>query len=283
MRQFVLPPSWVAPPDGRLVLGGKEARRLGSVLRLLPGDSFPGLAPDGRRVSCLVISAEPGRVELSVVAGDIPAGDGSFLPDLRSGRRFSESPQKGAAPSATETDIPRLVLAVGILKGSKLDDVVRAAAEAGVAAVIPLASKRAVPRGEFAGRLSRLRRVCAEALGQSGSTTRTTVLDPMGLHDFLDSFPASAGRLGLVFHETPLAQAPLHRYCTGKHKEAALCIGPEGGFADDELELFSDRGYVPAWLGPAVLRAETAAVFALASLRILFLERSSWITKKSDG
>jgi 16S rRNA (uracil1498-N3)-methyltransferase len=46
--------------------------------------------------------------------------------------------------------------------------------------------------------------------------------------------------------------------------EIILAIGPEGGWAEDELQLFLKAGWIPASLGPTILRAETAAIAATA-------------------
>lgn len=296
MRQFALPPGW-DPASGSLALRGKEAKRLAAVLRLGPGDSFPALAADGSRYRATVAAAAPGLVELRLRADGDPAPGGSSVPlaDVRGGPRSAPAADARTAgpeprPAAWAAPLPRIVLAVGMLKGSKLDEVARAAAEAGVACVVPLASERAVPRGEFAGRLSRLSRVVAEALGQSGSAVATAVSEPLSVAEFIGRYPASApdgradgtpaGRLGLAFHEAPLAEASLHRYCSRAPGEIAACVGPEGGFSPAELAAFADGGYRLAWLGPSVLRAETAAVFALASIRALCLERHEWTATK---
>lgn len=299
MRQFALPPGW-DPASGSLALRGKEAKRLVAVLRLGPGDTFPALAPDGSRYRATVAAAAPGLVELRLQAeGDLaPSGPAAPLSDVRGGPRHAPAAEARAGdeepPAAWAAPLPRIVLAVGMLKGSKLDEVARAAAEAGVSCIAPLASERAVPRGEFAGRLSRLRRVVAEALGQSGSPVATVVSEPLSVAEFIELYPAAVhddrpddradgppvGRLGLAFHEAPLAEASLHRYCSRAPGEIAACVGPEGGFSPAELAAFADGGYRLAWLGPSVLRAETAAVFALASIRALCLERHEWTAIK---
>jgi 16S rRNA (uracil1498-N3)-methyltransferase len=302
MRQFVLPPSWESEArDGLLVLRGRDAKRLATVLRLQPLDRFPALAPDGRRFLATVAAISGAAVELRLAPTEAGAG---FLPDIRAGREAHAAigalaantvgapgaSAKGGAEVAPASGLPRLVLAVGLLKGSKLDEVARAAAEAGASALVALATSRAAPRGEYAGRMDRLRRVMAEALGQSGSAMATALIGPLGIEEFIGLYPAarqgtegSGERRGIVFHELPLGKSSLHRYCTGTPAEIVACVGPEGGFSDEELGALKNGGYQTAWLGPTVLRAETAALFALASIRILCLERSSWITTRSDG
>jgi len=121
-----------------------------------------------------------------------------------------------------------------------------------------------------------------EAMQQSGSALRTEVLDPLAPRDL----PPALGSLGLgpacpriLLHEAPLAQSSMHGYLTGAPEAIALCVGPEGGFSPDEVELFLAGGFSPLRLAGAVLRAETAALFAVASAQIILSERSSWIPK----
>ncbi|HPE88605.1 MAG TPA: RsmE family RNA methyltransferase [Spirochaetia bacterium] len=281
MRQFVLPGRWDGGPACELE--GRDARRLLSVLRLSPGDSFPAIGPDGAPYSCRIESAGRGRLTLSVAPDPGSLASAGYRPDVRAGRPAPAAAVTGGPPPAgTAAAAPRLILAVGLLKGSKLDDVVRIAAEAGVEAVVPLCTARSLPRDHADGRVERLRRVAAEAIGQSGSRVATRVESPATVAELCAARPAGAGgRLGLFFHEAPLAQSSIHRYCTDVPDEIVACVGPEGGFDDAEVGALSDGGYEAAWLGPTVLRAETAAIFAVASLRIVCLERSSWSTTES--
>ena len=274
MRQFVLPPSW----DGGSAceVRGRDARRLGVVLRLVPGDAFPAIGPDGTQYDCIITTISRDLAAFSVTKAAAADGTG-YKPDVRGGRAArGDATHEGASSLATT---PRITLAVGLLKGSKMDDVARAATEAGVSTILPLITSRSVPMEHAAGRIERLRRVVSEALGQSGSSTPTRLAEPMTIDGLCAVSPPEPGlRLGLFFHESPLAQSSIHRYCTIVPDEIVACVGPEGGFDDDEVRALAEGGFKPAWLGPTVLRAETAAVFAVASLRIVCLERSSWST-----
>ncbi len=281
MRQFVLPGSWDGGPSCEL--SGREARRLSSVLRLSPGDGFPAVGADGSPYSCTIVAAGRDSVTLSVQSADRQAN--GYMPDIRATRVSAAAAgcavqAAGASPELRA--MPRLILAVAILKGSRLDDVARAATEAGVSVILPLVTARSVPAGHAGGRLDRLRRIVAEARGQSGSAAPTRIVDPLTIPELISAFPPGDGRrIGLFFHEAPLAQASIHRYCTGIPDEIIACVGPEGGFDEREISALMAGGFKPAWLGPTVLRAETAAVFAVASLRIVCLERSSWSMTES--
>ncbi len=289
MRRFVLPPferDPQSPEGGSLVhLGPKETKRLTVVLRLVPGDSFPGIDAAGVLFNCTIKEVSRGGATLRVVPEDKNAAYSTrVLEDIRGGSKTGEPAlaNGGVQAGAIVPPMPRLILAVAVLKGSKLDEVVRAATEAGVSAIVPLATERSVPRGDQGGRMDRYRRIAGEAIGQSGSATATTISPVQDLSIFARDYAATSRRACFVFHETPLAPCSLHRYCTDIYEEIVACIGPEGGFSDGEIDELLRSGFNPAWLGPTVLRAETAAVFALASLKIICLERLSWSIIKSN-
>lgn len=256
MRQFVLPQDWAGGTG--CVLTGEAARYLSSVLRLSPGDRFPGLDREGLRYELEIRAVEPGRVDLAV------------RPEPRSGE-----------DRPGDTTLPRLVLVQALPKGRKMDLVVRQAAEAGVARIIPVESSRSVARisdeGGAAAKRARWERIVREALQQSGSSLRTEVDIPRPFPELPEILGKDApGRVGIYFHETPLDGAALHRYLSGEPDQVVACIGPEGGFSMDEVRFLDSLGFRPAHLGPTVLRTETAALYAVAAIQVILRERSSW-------
>lgn len=258
MRQFVLPPGWSSGPE--CVVTGEAARYLVSVLRLGPGDRFPGLDREGRRYELEIRAIAQGRVDLAV------------RPELPPSRE-TESNRPGLSP--------RLVLVQALPKGRKMDLVVRQAAEAGVARIIPVESSRSVARisdeGGASAKRARWERIVREALQQCGSSLRTEVDAPRPFRELAGVFGIPApGRVGLYFHETPLDGAALHRYLSGEPEEIAACVGPEGGFSSEEVLFLEGLGFRPAHLGPTVLRTETAALYAVAAIQVILRERSSW-------
>jgi 16S rRNA (uracil1498-N3)-methyltransferase len=261
MRQFILPEDWDGGPS--CLIEGGRARYIAKVLRLAPGESFPARDAGGRLRACTVLESSPGRVILSVSAGS--AG-------IRSEEEYRP------------LSIPRIILIQGLPKGAKMDLVVRQATEAGVAVILPLLSARVLEKGDRGGgaRISRWERIVREALQQSGSGVRTEVLEPMSLGDLpavLEASGFSSSDPGILLHETPLAQSSMHEYLTGTPESVALCVGPEGGFAQDEVDFLLRRGFKPLRLAGAILRAETAALYAVAAAQIILSERLSWIPK----
>ena len=310
MRQLVLPSSWTG--EGPCRIEGGEARYLLRVLRLVPGDSFPGLDPEGRRRACTVLAAGEGWLELAV--SDPAAGaDAAALPDARGSRgshgkeRAAPGPAAAGAAATEATHpsaaapgqpgskaesaalpaspgrraVPRIILVQSMAKGPAMDLVVRQAAEAGVARIIPLEARRSVARaeeGRGAARRGRWERILREGLQQSGSPVATAIEEPAGLRDLLARLgpEPEGGRLALVLHEAPLAQKGLHEYLGNAPAEIVLCVGPEGGFAPEEVDFLLGAGFRPLLLPGAILRTETAALFAVAAVEIILSERSSW-------
>jgi len=285
MRQFVLPADWDGSDELRIA--GGEARHLVRVLRLGAGDRFPAIDTAGRRHECVLVSVEERAVVLSVrriVGGDGP-GPTVPLEDLRGGRgrRKTRAIEEPRLPNAFRAGgLPRIVLAAALLKGEKFDLVVRQAAEAGVSRVIPLETARSLGRMSGSARRERQLRIVREALQQSGSPVPTGVEDPVELHDLAHRLGEPMGtRLSLLLHETPLADGSLHEYLGPRPEEVVLCVGPEGGFAPDEVDFLLASGYFPFRLPGAVLRAETAALFAVAAVEIVVSEHDPWIRSQA--
>jgi 16S rRNA (uracil1498-N3)-methyltransferase len=231
---------------------GKDARYLSRVLRLLPGDSFDAMDGEGRAWKATLVSADGESVRLALES--VSAGHG----------------EAGTAGSET-----RISLYQCLPKGGKMDLIARQAAEAGVARVIPVISDHSVPR--HTARDERWERVIKEARQQSGSRVDTKVEALLSLHEAVNDW--SGRGPAFFFHEKPLAETSLHRYLSCIPAEAAVMVGPEGGLSRDETAFLASAGWLPIYLGQRVLRAETAALYAVAAVQILLLEHETWALK----
>lgn len=174
---------------------------------------------------------------------------------------------------------PRVTLVQALVKGERGELAVELATEAGVDAVTPWRAARCVarwddgPRGDKA--LARWRSTALAATKQSRRAWLPEVSDPVdtpGLTDLIGTLISDPNPgIALVLHEsadTPLAEAALAR--DGLPAERlVLVVGPEGGIAEDELELLRVAGARAVRLGPDVLRASTAAAVALGALGVL--------------
>lgn len=150
-------------------------------------------------------------------------------------------------------------LGQGLSRGERMDWAIQKATELGVNEITPIFSERCEVRlkDERADkRLSHWRQVAASACEQCGRSRVPVIHPPVLLADWIKQTQAD---LKLVLH--PVAE-PLVSHA--KPATLAFLIGPEGGLSDAEVDQAQGAGFLPARLGPRVLRTETAPVVALA-------------------
>jgi 16S rRNA (uracil1498-N3)-methyltransferase len=156
----------------------------------------------------------------------------------------------------------RVTLVQAVSAGEKMDSTVRKAVELGVAQIQPVLATRSVarPKGERAeGRRAHWQKVVIAACEQCGRNRIPEVQPLIALADY------QAGE-GMKILLSPRAERPLSKM---DGTEFILAAGPEAGFTAEEEAALANAGFVPASLGPRVLRTETAAVAALAALNAL--------------
>jgi 16S rRNA (uracil1498-N3)-methyltransferase len=162
------------------------------------------------------------------------------------------------APSGRQESATDLWLCAAPLKRGRIDWVAEKACELGVARFVPVITRRTIVDKL---NLDRLRAHVIEAAEQCGRTALPEVAAPMPLAALLRDWPV--GR-ALIFADESGGE-PLAAACAGAPAPAAVLIGPEGGFTPEERAAIRA---VPearaASLGPRILRADTAAVAAVA-------------------
>lgn len=163
-----------------------------------------------------------------------------------------------------------VTLAVGMPANERMDWLVEKATELGAVAIQPLVSERSVLKlapGERSERkLRHWRGIAVAACEQCGRNRVPSIAPPLSLGEWLGTLaPEAAGRWLLSLE--PEAPA-LARAAGSQGTPALLLSGPEGGLSGPEQAAAQARGFRPASLGPRVLRAETAALAALAALTL---------------
>lgn len=160
---------------------------------------------------------------------------------------------------------PRILLAQVVLKGDHMDWVVQKASELGVRTILPLTSRYGVVRPQperVAAQVARWQRIATEAAQQSEQWQPPQVLEPMESRRFFSSHEATAALLLAERQDTTgLAVVPLPTHSTDT---ITVIVGPEGGWAEEELSQAIERECRPVSLGEHILRADTAAVTALS-------------------
>jgi len=162
---------------------------------------------------------------------------------------------------------PRTVLVLGAPKGKKLDGVLRMITELGVDALFVAPSDHAVARPELdrgSAKVGRLEKIALEAARQAERATVPALETASSLLEAAASAPPGATRLCFWARGgRPLGEVVAEG---ATPEEVWLVVGPEGGLSDAELEGLDALGYARVTLGPHVLRAETAAVAAVAAV-----------------
>jgi len=209
---------------GRVRITGTELRHL-RTLRLGPGD-------------VLVVFDEQGA-------------EHEVRLERMGGREASASIVTTTRP-AREPSVA-LVLAPALLKGRKMDLVVEKTTEIGVARIAPVRSRYAIGTAHP----ERWQRIALAAAKQSGRTVVPAVDAPVPLTDLVRQ-PWPGVRL-IYWEGERSARLPS---LPPRAEAAIIVIGPEGGFAKDEVEDARAHGFAVVGLAPRILRAETAALVA---------------------
>jgi 16S rRNA (uracil1498-N3)-methyltransferase len=159
-----------------------------------------------------------------------------------------------------QTALADLWLLFAPIKRQRIDLLAEKAVELGVAALQPVITERTVVSQV---NLGRLRAHAIEAAEQCGLLSVPDLREPVPLQRLLDRWPG--GRRILFCDEGGTAPAALGVLQGEAEGPWALLLGPEGGFSDTErARLKEHQSVVPVSLGPRIMRADTAAVAALA-------------------
>jgi 16S rRNA (uracil1498-N3)-methyltransferase len=163
-----------------------------------------------------------------------------------------------AVPAASPANV---TLLLAVFKFDRLEWAIEKCTELGVARIVPVIARRtdAHLAAASAKRADRWRRLAVRASEQSRRTAPPEIATAMKLKE-ATSLPGSV-RIVLAESEN---QTLLRDTVSSAEGEILLAVGPEGGWTEDELQLFQGTGWIPASLGPTILRAETAAIAATA-------------------
>jgi 16S rRNA (uracil1498-N3)-methyltransferase len=225
-----------SPTSEAVTVIGATAHRIARVLRLLPGAAIELFDGSGR-VWPATVQALVGH-DVSLTLG----GPEERLPE------------------------PACTLLVGFMRPNRFEWLLEKATELGATALQPVITERSAVRPDEVGaaRLERWRRIAIEAAEQCGRASVPAISRPAALGAVLsDVAQPFVVAVEPAHGEAPPLGALLRDI--GRGPIVILC-GPEGGLSPAEVGAAVARGGRPASLGPLVLRAETAAVAALAIL-----------------
>jgi 16S rRNA (uracil1498-N3)-methyltransferase len=224
-------------------LTGDQAAHLARVLRAQPGQIYD-----------IVSNGFLHRAEITSVSGGA-SGEQAQIDFL-----LHEELQSDAA-------LP-LHLLLAVFKFDHMEWAIEKATELGIAHITPILARRTEKHlaQSSTKRAERWRRIALEASKQSRRTDIPEIVDPITLKQALEK---EQSRTRILLSETEqattltgaLKASPIR---PAGHESVALAIGPEGGWTPEEMSLFIQHQWQSVTLGPRILRAETAAIAAIA-------------------
>jgi len=227
------------------VLSAAEAHHAVHVLRLKSGDTVSVFDGRGHEAQCAVREISGDSVNLKLLA------------------------QSNAAPLAC-----RITLAQAVPK-KNMDLILQKATELGVSAILPLISERTIVQldEQDTKKLERWNAICLEACKQSGNNWLPELHPPQKARDFFSGLAEQKKSYDLKLvaslqpDSRPLKKILEDSPCVSAPSSVLVLIGPEGDFTPAEINDAKSAGCSPLSLGPLVLRAETAALYALSIIR----------------
>jgi 16S rRNA (uracil1498-N3)-methyltransferase len=223
---------WIADrvEGDRAFLLGPNANHLFRVLRVKIGQEFD-VAANGVLRSAKVVFASHDQVEFELGA------------------------------EVESAALPQITVYLSIFKFDRFEWALEKLTELGVGRVVPMIAQRSEEHlaKAAAKRVERWRKIARESSQQARRGAPPEIADPVALKKAIETEQGSRIVLSEVEEATSLKSAL--KDCV---PPLALAFGPEGGWSEQELELFNASGWKPASLGHTILRAETAAIAAVA-------------------
>jgi 16S rRNA (uracil1498-N3)-methyltransferase len=157
----------------------------------------------------------------------------------------------------------QVTLVLSIFKFDRMEWAIEKCTELGAARIIPMIARRTEAHlaAAAAKRVERWRRIALQATEQARRVSAPDISDPLKLKDAA-ALPGGL-RILLSEKEPDVMLKDVLQSCPNDG-DVVLALGPEGGWTDDELNLFQEKGWTSASLGKTILRAETAAIASLA-------------------
>ena len=246
MHRFFILPDLLKADNNTLTLPEKLSHQVKDVLHLAIGEQLMLLDNSGDEILCSIVKSGRSGVEVELL-------------ERKGGK--SESPV-------------RIILCQGLLKSARFEWILEKGTELGVTVFSPVLCRRSMSGLEDAGpnKIQRWQRIIQEATEQCGRARMPELLPIHPLVHALTSIPSNALALipweeeqGLSLRDA-LRNAITAREETVDPLTVVLFIGPEGGLLAEEVEQARRHGVQPVTLGPRILRAETAALTAIANV-----------------
>jgi len=233
-RFFIEPEQTTTRP---VVLEQTEAHHLRSVLRLNKGDKVELLDGAGGIYQAIVLTTEP-QATLEITGSE-----------------------------KQPTPRPALHLGQSLLKGQKIDLVIQKATELGASSITPFTSTYTNTAKPGASKIKRWQKITKEACKQCRQAHPLKINQPNNFKNLIASGKNYQQRF--IFWENEQENSLASISELGALDTILIILGPEGGFSEEEVKMAQENGFISLSLGSLVMRAETAAISAMAIIQFL--------------
>lgn len=227
-------------PVGSCVLSGENSMHISRSLRMCAGDRLTLCDGCGVDYDCVITAIDKENVYLDVL---------------------------GEEPSRSEPQL-NVTLYQCLPKGDKMELIIQKAVEIGVHKIIPVISSRVISRPDeksMKKKLDRWQKISLEAAKQSGRGIIPKIEPMIKFSALLSQIP----NFDQSFFCYEAGGKPIDKVFSHSSENAAIIIGSEGGFSEQEAAEISNAGADTITLGPRILRAETAPIAVLSVLMLL--------------
>jgi 16S rRNA (uracil1498-N3)-methyltransferase len=169
-----------------------------------------------------------------------------------------------------KTELPiKIKLIYGLPRLEKFELVLQKAVELGVSSIVPFISEFSIVKLEqdrIESKMIRWNKIIKEASEQSHRSKLMEVLAPIKINDLR----VNLSEINIVADENQSSKgtSSLLGILEKDIKSMTILVGPEGGFSDSELKIFSNLGFKSVSLGKRILRSETAAIYLLSAIAL---------------
>ncbi|MEA5083090.1 MAG: 16S rRNA (uracil(1498)-N(3))-methyltransferase [Lachnospiraceae bacterium] len=235
-KYFVLPENITGDT---IVITGEDAKHLATVLRSEEGDCVEVCDGCGTDYCCEITAVDKKEVTLKIS-------------------------EKSPCQSEPKT---KITLFQGLPKADKMELIIQKCVELGVEKIVPVATHRAVvklDKKDSLKKIERWQKIAESAAKQSGRGIIPQIGEVVTFKEAVKFGAMAQGAIIPYEHEEKRGIREFVKGFSGS--EVAIFIGPEGGFADEEIALAMENGILSVTLGKRILRTETAGMATVAIL-----------------
>lgn len=219
----------------RHIITGEDAKHISKVLRMHKGEELTLVTPDKMQYTCEVYDITSDCVTVEVMS---------------------------KKPCENEPDV-FVTLYQALPKSDKMDYIIQKCTELGISRIVPVLSARCVSRPDaksLAKKQERWQKIALQAAMQSRRGIIPEVCPCISFKEASEQ--TKSNDKTIIFYE--MGGESVKKILSEKPSKVGMFIGSEGGFEQEEVDLVTSNGGVPATLGKRILRAETAPLAALS-------------------